>query len=241
MLGVSTSTVSISAFGFSERKGANVTPLELGGGLVLGGLGGGGAAGGAYNMWADHFSQLSTGAGAGAVGASTGGPGAGVGGGGSGVVGVNAGVGIGLGVGAVGQPPGAARGSPARLNAINGGGSISPAGVSPVGLGGGSGGKATGGGNPGATFTTGGLPSFFGLASAAAVAGSVSGESDALEPLESAVGGGGLGGRVPAAAGGWGEWAGGGIRASPSATELALDTAEWAENNKDLLDGLDLD
>jgi hypothetical protein len=53
-------------------------------------------------------------------------------------------------------------------------------------------------------------------------------------------GGGSGGGGGGAGGGDWGGgWGGAGKRPS-LVSDMSLDTAEWAENNKDLLDGLDL-
>ena len=197
---------SASAFGFAERKGANVTPLDLGGrlGRLGGGMGVGGSGStgdGSYNMWAENFSQFS--ASAGAVGTPTTSASAGA-------VGTPT---IFASAGAVGPPPSAGSGS----FGSGGGGSVarnSPNGslqetdgISP-----------SAGAGAGNAFNTSGLPSFFGFTSSAL-------ESDALEPLGSR------------------STDGNGLHRHTSATysELGVDTAEWAENNKDLLDGLDLD
>lgn len=58
----------------------------------------------------------------------------------------------------------------------------------------------------------------------------------ALEPLEP-LGRGGHG----EDSGNWGVWAGGGNKLPSVVSDISLDTSEWAEKNKDLLDGLDLD
>ena len=115
--------------------------------------------------------------------------------------------------GAVGPPPSAGSGS------FGSGGGGSVARNSPNGsLQETDGISPSAGAGAGNAFNTSGLPSFFGFTSSAL-------ESDALEPLGSR------------------STDGNGLHRHTSATysELGVDTAEWAENNKDLLDGLDLD
>lgn len=186
-------------------------------------------------MWADHFSQLGT-----TTTTTTHNPSSNSSGEGSSSIG-----GAGAGIGAVGG--GTARGSPGRLLHVNGGGdnNLSPGNNNNnnnnAGAGAGAGGQNVA---TSSAFHHGALPSFFGFSRGGSPGGD-GGHDATLEPLEhDSTGGGGGGGGRGVTGGDWRSWnpGGGAHEKQPSqVSELSLDTSEWAEKNKDLLDGLDLD